>query len=74
MFATATTAFSISDITALGTSITVVTFTDGDNYDTHTLTLSGTEATYFDLIDNGDMTGKYNLMPTNVKYRQMNLD
>jgi len=49
---------SVADNNAPGSLITTVTSTDSDNEDVLTLTLSGTDAAYFDFVDNGDKTGK----------------
>lgn len=56
-FATSTTSFSIADSTPLGTSVAEVSFTDRDQSDTLTLSMSGAQSAYFELTDRGDKTG-----------------
>ena len=64
LFVTTDTNFEISDSTALGTSVAGVTFMDFDASDTLTLRLSGGQSNYFNLVDNGDGTGKHSDVDT----------
>ena len=57
VFASATTAFTITDTTGTGVSIAIVGFSDADPGDTLTLVISGTDTPYYAFTDNGDKTG-----------------